>query len=116
MGMRRETRSRYTLMRPSRVLDEESGEVYPDILTADYQDFDFSRMPKRIQARPQHVDKPFNLTRDFYGTFQGDDILLDVNLVPHKEYMEPGMILYIPASRDMEGFVKQKTPGERRKL
>ncbi len=116
MSIRNQQRSRYALMQPSRVLDEVSGEAYPDVLTAEYQDFIFNSTPKRVQTTLQDVDKPFLLNLQHYGSTSGDDILLDLNLVPHIQYMEPGMIMYIPSTSDMESFVKRKTKQERRKL
>jgi len=114
--MERRDRSRYSVMEPSTVIDEETGELYPDILTAEYQDFDFTTMPMRIRLLPQYVDKPFNLMRDYYDTYVGEDILLDLNLIPHWKYMEPGMSFYIPHIADFERFVKSKTRGERRRI
>ncbi|MCA1807026.1 MAG: hypothetical protein LC687_04145 [Actinobacteria bacterium] len=103
-------------MEPSDTLDEITGEAYPDVLTAEYQDFIFTRTPKKAQLNLQDVDKFFLLNARYYNTPQGDDILLDINLVPHISYLTPGLIMYIPAMGDMEAFVKRKTKQERRKL
>lgn len=109
MALNRKNRSRYALMSPSNVLDEQTGEAYPDILSIDFSTLEFTSVPRQIRIRPQHIDKFFNLHRDVYGTFNGDDILLELNIVPHKEYLEPGMSLYCPSSRDYNAFINNET-------
>ena len=114
--MKKEKRSRYRLMEASEVIDEETGEAFPDILTADYNSFRFSRTPTRYRLRPQDTDKFFNLHKRIYGSYNGDDILLDLNLIPHMSYVESGSLIFLPATRDMEEFIKSKTSQARRRM
>lgn len=113
---RKNRSSRYRLMSTSEVVDEETGEAYPDVLTAEYQDFRFTRPPTRYRLRPQDVDKFFNLHKRVYGTYAGDDILLDLNLIPHRSYLEAGTLIFLPGERDKERFMATKTPQARRRL
>jgi len=103
-------------METSDVIDEETGEAFPDILTADYASFRFSRSPTRYRLKPQDIDKFFNLHKRVYGSYNGDDILLDLNLIPHRTYMETGSLVFLPSTRDMEEFIKSKTSQARRRL
>lgn len=96
-------------MAPSTVIDIETGEAYSDILTADYASFDFTRPPKRIRLEPQHLEKPFYLSHEHYGTFHGDDILLDINLVPHYTFLSSDRPFFIPTAGDFSAFVKRQT-------
>lgn len=114
--MRREYRSRYTLMESSDQRDELVGDLYPDVLSVGYENFDFAQFPRRVQLTLQYVDKPYTLPLEFYDSYAGDDILMDLNLVPHYEYLETGMIFFMPAARDMERFVKGQSSNERRRI
>ena len=103
-SLRKKDKTRYALMSPSKCLDEFTGEAYPDILSIPFNDFTFTSLPRKITLHMQYVDKPYNLHKDIYGTYEGDDVLLELNLVPHPEYLHAGMTLYCPSSDDMTRF------------
>ena len=103
-------------MSASEVIDEETGEAFPDILTAEYGDFRFSRTPQRKRLNPQDVDKFFNFYNRNYGSYNGDDILLDLNIIPHIHYLSPGDIIFLPVMNDVEEFIKSKSSQARRRL
>ena len=96
-------------MKSSTVLDAESGEVYPDIMTADYAAFDFSIVPKRKKLEQSHLEKPYLIAYDEYGSFLGDDVLLDLNLIPHYLYLDIDKPFFIPNVRDLNAFMKAQT-------
>ena len=114
-SLRKRDKTRYALMSPSKCLDELTGEAYPDILSVPFDDFTFSTLPRKISLHMKYVDKPHNLHRDLYGTYEGDDVLLELNLVPHPEYLQPGMTLYCPSSDDMDRFRASGTVAARRR-
>lgn len=101
--------SRYSLMVASEVLDENSGEVYPDILSANYSEFEFTTIPSTIEIGFRYTEKPFYLIKDAYDKYIGDDILLDLNLIPHYKYLTVGAPFYIPSQIDFDNFVKLQT-------
>ena len=116
MSTRRKQRSRYDLMAPSTVVDEASGEPYPDVMSLRYQEFEFTSVPRRIQAQPRHIDKPYLLAKDYYDTFFYDDILLDLNLVPHYDFMDNGMAMYVPSGADLKNFLRSRSTQSRRRV
>lgn len=101
--------SRYTLMKSSEVIDENSGEAYPDIFTVDYSSFDFTEIPSEITIELKHLEKPFYIIKENYGIYVGDDILLNLNLIPHYKYLTAGDTFYVPSRVDFNSFIKLQT-------
>ena len=116
MAIKTKQRSRYDLMRASSVVDEDSGEPYPDVMSLRYQDFEFTSVPQKISITPGYVDKPYLLAKDAYDVFFYDDILLDLNLVPHHDYLRQGDPLYIPSAADLRNFMRSRATQSRRRL
>jgi hypothetical protein len=96
-------------MRPSSTLDKETGEVYPDIFSTNYSSFTFTSSPKKRRVDQRYIEKPYLITYDEYGSFWGDDIILDINLIPHYTYLNIKLPLYIPSSADLNSFIKNQS-------
>ena len=105
--------SRYSLMQESSTIDSITGEVYPDIFTAGYETFEFTTQPKRVILDPVELGKPFYITYKHYNNFFGDDILLDLNLIPHYKYLSGSKYFFIPSSLDFNIFIKAQAASSR---
>lgn len=101
-------RNRYSLMEPSSQIDEATGELYPDVLSIDYTTFAFSSLPSVIALSREQLQRPFTIPKERYTNAYGEDILLDLNLVPHIAYLKVNDPLYVPAYNDFKSFVSQK--------
>lgn len=102
----KKNKGRYSIVAPSNQIDEIDGEVYPDILTIPYEAFPFTQKPVKHTISWVEEKKPYRITKDYYARYDVDDILMDLNLIPHKEYIDVGYTLYIPIARDFVAFLE----------
>lgn len=116
MSLKSKQRSRYDLMTPSSVVDEIGGEPYPDVMSLRYQEFEFTSVPRRIRAIMRYVDKPYLIAKDHYDSYFYDDILLDLNLVPHYDFLEKEMVMYMPSGSDLKNFLRSRSTNSRRRV
>jgi len=97
--------SRYTVMKPSNVQDSLTQEVYPDPLSVDYKDFPYSSNPIQIPLDISFMNRFYILTYKLYGVTYYDDIILDLNNIPHFSKLTEYNIIYTPVLTDMQRFI-----------
>ena len=112
--------SRYTLMKTSLVLDEGGdNQPYGDSLSIDFSTIDYTEPPFKYNPTEQFLYKPYSVTMAFYGADTSglaayDDIVLNINNIPHISLVDPILnpeIIDIPALSDMSTFIENNSNG-----
>lgn len=88
-------------MESGRVVDEESGQAYPDPLTLDYNDLQITSDPIRDVMNDDKLSILWAEADKVYGNTIYDDMVLNLNGVMHKNLLEKGDPLYFPSSSDI---------------
>lgn len=100
-------KSRYNFMKASIEEDSVDQNNYPDPLTLNYHEFELKEGVEAIELRDVDILQFWNLIHKKYGTAEYDDIVLELNNIPHKNFLNPGDVIYIPSVRDIErSFIK----------
>ncbi len=95
-------KTRYDYMKESSVRDTEDGAFYPDVLTLNLNTFTATEALIPIELTDIDIDKFWWTVQKQYGTAELDDIVLTLNGVTHRNFLEEGQIIFIPAKRDIE--------------
>jgi len=96
-------------MTPSNVQDSLTQEVYPDPLSVDYNDFSFNSAPIQIPLDISFMNRFYILTYKVYGATYYDDILMNLNNIPHFSKLTEHEIIYTPELTDMQRFISNAT-------
>lgn len=99
--------SRYTYMKSSNIKDIDD-DTWPDPLSVNYADVQFSEIPSAVKLSQADLDKMWLFFYKQYGFNDLDDIYLNINAVPHIGTLNPGDILCNVAERDIRNFTNQK--------
>jgi hypothetical protein len=97
--------SRYDLMSKSTITDSEDNVAYPDPLSVNWNDFTLSSSPYLKTLQERFIHRPWLLTYQMYEVSHWDDILLTLNNIPYKEYLEAGDDFFIPTAQDISKFI-----------
>jgi hypothetical protein len=100
--------SRYDLMSESSSTDSYDNQSYPDILSFSYQNFNFTEPPIIFQPTDQLQQKPYVITNSYYGQPYYEDIVLDINNVPHIGMIFNYNQIKFPSSNDLMSFINNK--------
>lgn len=92
--------NRYNKMNPSKVIDEEDGEQYPDPLTITYSN-SITKLPTEHTVTSADIAKFWWYYYQKYGDTEGDDVLLGRNGIPYIGMLKPGDKLYELESDDL---------------
>lgn len=99
-------RSRYDFMKPSNVVDTD-GEQFPDPLTAPYNNIQYTQQTAAKQIGTGDIAKFWMFMLENYGVQELDDVLLSINQIPYIGYLEPGDLIYLIDSNDIQNFNSQ---------
>lgn len=102
--------SRYDFMTESDKKDTD-GETYPDPLSIQYNDVQFTKIPTAVQLTAADLSKFWLFMYKKYGVSEYDDILLNINGIPYIGGEEPGDILFEIDLDDLKSFNTQKING-----
>lgn len=94
-------KTRYDFMKAGSVKDED-GAYYPDVLTLNYNVFTARQALTPIELTDVDIDKFWWTTQKVLGTAEYDDVVLTLNGVPHRNFLEEGQIIFFPAVSDIE--------------
>lgn len=101
--------SRYDAMVESPEKDID-GETYPDPLSVDYTQFVYSEPPTILPVEDYYISKLYVKTYQFYGTAYWDDIILNLNSIPHMSKLVSTQSLKFPILQDMNKFIREGQP------
>lgn len=98
--------SRYNAMKPSSQKDIDN-QPYPDVLSLDFNAFNISIPPFQFFTTETIRHKPYLAFARLWGakTAEGDDIVLTINNVPHKDLITEGNLIIVPVIRDVINFI-----------
>ena len=95
------TNSRYDFMEPGQTPDEVNGSMYPDPLTLNYNRFQMTELPAKNNLTSLDIIYLWKESQDYYGKACWDDMVLTLNGIPHRNFLEPGDALYYPTESDI---------------
>jgi len=113
--------TRYNLMKSSTQFDIDN-EAFPDPLSLNYKKIlesdIFSDPPLQTEADYSFLERPYLLIWNYYNNSKDaiktiddkgqaylDDIILDLNNIPHIDSMEANDPLYIPTGSNLNTFI-----------
>ena len=96
------TMSRYDYMTEGVTQDEELGSYYPDPLSLNYLNLKLSDIPDRDVMTDSKIIYFWNEANSAYGVPYYDDIVLTINGISHKNFLNPGDIIYFPKLDDIK--------------
>lgn len=103
------TKSRYDFMKDGVTMDEITGSYYPDPLSLNFSDFKMDSLPIKNVMNPTKIVFLWKEADDFYGQPCWDDMVLTLNGIPHKNFLEVGDELYFPTEDDLlNSFNKER--------
>ena len=103
--------NRYDAMKASTTSQDIDNQSWPDILSSDYNQFTFSYPSTKYPADDTLLTSPFLVSYLLYGQSgyaSNDDIVMNVNNVPHLSLLAPDTVLSFPDTRDITAFVKKQ--------
>ena len=99
--------SRYDLMLESSEIDPNDKQAYPDPLSVDFENFVFKEPPFIIEPTDQMASRPYLITYAIYKKAEYDDIILNINNVPHLSKIFDSDIIRYPTDTDLMEFLKK---------
>lgn len=99
--MAKDTFSRYDFMTEGLVVDEATGQAYPDPLSMDYTDLTLTTEALRDVMNDDKISTFWHETELAYGNAIYDDMVLNLNGVMHKNLLEKGDSIYFPSASDI---------------
>lgn len=100
--------SRYDFMSDGEVQDE-NGRNYPDPLSLNYLNINLTKKPIKVVLSESDVVSFWNTTAEVYGDAYFDDIVLTVNGIPHRNFLENGDSILFPSESDIrKSFAKER--------
>ncbi len=103
------TNSRYDFMKEGTVEDSMTGSLYPDPLTLEYSDFRMSSIPMKNTLSEKKIMFLWKEAEMMYGRACWDDMVLTLNGIPHRNFLNVGDVLYFPVEDDIRNsFSKER--------
>jgi len=108
--------SRYDIMNGSETqYDPVDNQVWPDSLSADFESFQFTQPPYIVEPDERLQKYPYIVTNAFYQSTEYDDIIFNINIVPHVSLLfnvdAAGNLLFptlkFPVISDLTAFMKK---------
>lgn len=91
------------------VVDEVSGSAYPDPLSLNYLNFNWGEnLPKKDIMRDNKIIFFWKEAEMCYGEAAWDDIVLTLNGVSHRNFLQVGDVIYFPTSADIKKSFKKE--------
>lgn len=101
--------SRYNLMKASAQTDIDN-QTYPDVLSLDLGSFELTEPPVQYIMDDAFKRKPYQVIGYFMNALtnaQYDDIILNINNIPHKDLIEEGNSIILPVLTDLLNFINK---------
>lgn len=103
------TLSRYDYMSEGSVTDEVSKSAYPDPLSLNYLNFNLTSTPIKNVMTDSKIIYFWKEAENIYGVAKWDDIVLTINNIPHKNFLNPKDVIYFPTLSDIQSsFTKTR--------
>lgn len=102
------TYSRYDYMEQGVTSDDVSGSLYPDPLTLNYNELTLTSIPQKDTLKAQDIIFFWKETEDMYNIASYDDMVLTLNGIPHKNFLNPGHQIYFPSLEDITTSFSKK--------
>ena len=103
------TNSRYDFMKEGSVIDEVSGSAWPDPLTFNYHDFEMTSLPAEDKMSDTKIMFFWAEAERVYGKACWDDMVLTLNGIPHRNFLNAGDKVYFPSESDIiTSFTKER--------
>lgn len=94
-------------MRQSSEFNEVLNQNYADVLTANFDNFQFSNPVQHELTQPE-VDRLDILMTNVYGRPDYLDLVLDLNRVGHRMELTPGSTIFLPVKADLDRFILRR--------
>lgn len=95
-------KSRYDFMKPGKVIDSETGSLYPDPLSLNYHEFEINIMPTSVELADDDIEFFWRTTEKQLGIPYLDDVVLSLNGVPHRNFLKEGDVVLFPDVGDIK--------------
>ena len=103
------TLSRYDFMTESEIADEETNNLWPDPLSLCYLELKMSDEPVVDKMTSSKIEYFWKEADSILGTPYYDDIILTLNGVSHKNFLEAGDEILFPTLSDIKNsFTKSR--------
>jgi len=99
--------SRYDLMLESTEIDSKDKQAYPDPLSVDFENFVFKEPPYIIEPTDQMASRPYMITYAIYKKAEYEDIIFNINNVPHLSKIFDFEQIKYPTDTDLMEFLKK---------
>ena len=96
-------RSRYDFMSPGSVVDEVTGNVFPDPISFNYLSLRVSEAPQRLVMSESDPAYFWDVVNSVYGKPELDDMVLTLNGISHKNFLKSGDAVLFPSLNDILG-------------
>lgn len=96
--------SRYDMMIESPVVDIDM-EAFPDPLNMNYSKFVFTDPPNQVSPTQQMLQKPYLIAYSLYQMACYEDVVLDINNIPHIGLIYNYDIVKFPILDDITSFI-----------
>lgn len=100
--------NRYDFMESSKIMDDLTGNCYPDPLSLTYFDLKPTEQPVMKVVSPNSGLHFWKDVAEVYGDASPRDIILTVNNIAHKNFLQPGDTLYYPTLNDIQKSYRKK--------
>lgn len=102
-----QTFSRYDFMSDSSVADEVTHSYYPDPLSLNYLNLALTTVPIKDTMTDPKIICFWNEAASIYNIMGYDDIVLTVNGISHKNFLNPGDTIYFPSYEDINNSYRK---------
>jgi hypothetical protein len=99
--------NRYDLMLESTQVDSSDNQTFPDPLSFDFGTFVFKEPPYVLEPTDQMATKPYLITYSFYNRAEYDDIVFNINNIPHVSKVFDFETIRYPSNTDLIEFLKK---------
>lgn len=97
------TYSRYDFMKEGAVLDEVTRTTYPDPLSLNYSSLKLQHdVPIQDIMTGNRITFFWKEAENIYGVAGYDDVVLSLNNIPHRNFLQEGETIYFPALKDIK--------------
>ena len=104
-------RSRYDFMSPGSVVDEVTGNIFPDPISFNYLALKVSETPQRMVMSETDPMFFWDVVNSIYDKPELDDIILTINGISHKNFLKAGDTVLFPSFSDINNsYTTVKNP------
>lgn len=101
--------SRYDVMKQSATQVDSDNQPWPDPLSVDFSSFTYSQPPFIYEPDDTFQQRPYVTCFGLYQQAAYDDIILNINNVPHTSQLFTFLTINLPVLPDVVGFIKSNS-------